>query len=68
MSATGDSDVQNQGQNLTFGTIDELAPGDVASWNVTVKATKAAKVQFKLNLESDANPEGVREEEPTTLY
>jgi len=68
VSATGDSDVQNDGQNLTFGTVDELAPGDVVSWNVTVKAESADKVQFKLQLKSDANPEPIREEEPTTLY
>ncbi|NNJ26682.1 DUF11 domain-containing protein [Alienimonas chondri] len=68
VSATGDTDVSADGQNLTFGKLDELAPGDVASWNVTVKAEKASKVQFKLNLKSDANPDGVREEEPTTLY
>ncbi|QDT15271.1 COG1361 family protein [Alienimonas californiensis] len=68
VSATGDSDVKADGKNLTFGQIDELAPGEVVSWNVTVKADKAAKVQFKLNLKSDANPEPIREEEPTTLY
>ena len=68
VSATGDSDVSANGNNLTFGQIDELAPGDVVSWNVTVKAEKADKVQFKLMLKSDANPEPIREEEPTTLY
>ena len=68
VSGTGDSDVTADGQNLKFGQLDELAPGDVASWNVTVKATKADKVQFKLNLKSDANPESIKEEEPTTLY
>ena len=68
VSATGDSDVTNDGNSLTFGTIPELAPGDVASWNVTVKAQKAAKVQFKLMLKSDANPDQIKEEEPTTLY
>ena len=68
VSATGDSDVSANGKNLTFGQIDELAPGDVVSWNVTVKAEKADKVQFKLNLKSDANPEPIKEEEPTTLY
>ncbi|MFH5806251.1 hypothetical protein [Alienimonas sp. DA493] len=68
VSATGDTDVTADGKNLKFGRIDELAPGGVVSWNVTVKATKADKVQFKLQLKSDANPEPIREEEPTTLY
>ena len=68
VSGQGDSDVTADGQNITFGTLDELAPGDVASWTVTVKATEADKVQFKLQLKSDANPESIREEEPTTLY
>ena len=68
VSATGDSNVSADGQTLTFGQIDELAPGAVVSWNVTVKATKADKVQFDLQLKSDANPEPIREEEPTTLY
>ena len=68
VSATGDSEVTASGKNLAFGKIDELAPGGVVSWNVTVKATTADKVKFKLNLVSDANPEAVEEEEPTTLY
>ena len=68
VSATGDSDVSASGRDLTFGKIDELAPGGVVSWNVTVKADTAGKVKFKLNLVSDANPEAVEEEEPTTLY
>ena len=68
VSGTGDSNVSASGKTITFGTIDELGPGDVASWNVTVKAETADKVQFKLQLKSDANPEPIREEEPTTLY
>ena len=68
VSATGDSEVTADGKKLTFGKIDELAPGDVVSWNVTVKADSAAKVKLMLNLVSDANPDGVKEEEPTTLY
>ncbi len=68
VSATGDSDVKANGQNLSFGKIAELAPGDVASWNVVVKAESPGKVKFKLNLKSDANPDAVEEEEPTTLY
>ena len=68
VSASGDSDVTASGKKLNFGKIAELAPGDVVSWNVVVKADSAAKVKLKLNLVSDANPDGVTEEEPTTLY
>jgi hypothetical protein len=68
VDARGDPDIQNQGQQLQFGTIDKLAPGEIASWYVQAKANEAGKVSFKLQLTSDASQRTVSEQEPTTLY
>jgi uncharacterized repeat protein (TIGR01451 family) len=68
VDARGDTDVQSQGQQLQFGKIDKLAPGDIVSWYIQAKANEAGKVTFKLQLTSDANQRAVSEQEPTTLY
>lgn len=66
--AEGDSDVTADGRTLAFGTIDELAPGEVATWRVYVRATKAGKVLFPIELTSGATTRAVPETEPTTIY
>jgi uncharacterized repeat protein (TIGR01451 family) len=68
VDARGDTDVKSQGQRLQFGSIDKLAPGEIVSWYIQAKANEAGKVNFKLELTSDASKGGVSEQEPTTLY
>lgn len=68
VDARGDTEVKSQGQQLQFGKIDKLAPGDIVSWYVQAKANEAGKVSFKLKLTSDASKREVSEQEPTTLY
>ncbi len=64
----GDTQVSGQGQQVDFGTIKSLPPGEVVSWNVTAKGEQAGKSKFRLELISDANKEPVIEMEPTTVY
>ena len=64
----GDSEVTADGKNVKFGRVDELAPGGVVGWKLYAKADAAGKVKLRVELKSDANPEPVIEEEPTTLY
>lgn len=68
VDAHGASDVKANGETLTFGKVPTVAPGDVVSWTIRVKANEAAKVRFKVELTSDANKVPVIEQEPTTLY
>ena len=60
--------MQNQGQQLQFGKIDQLAPGDMVSWYIQAKANEAGKANFKVEMTSDASQRPVNEQEPTTLY
>ena len=64
----GETDIKADGAKVMFGKLKSLAPGEVASWYVTIKANKADKAKFKVELTSDANKEAVVEQEPTTLY
>ena len=68
VDARGDTDVKSQGQQLQFGKIDKLAPGEIVSWYIQAKANEAGKVNFKLQVNSDASQRQVSEQEPTTLY
>lgn len=68
VDARGDTSVENQGQQLQFGKIDELAPGEMISWYIQAKANEAGKAIFKIQMTSDASKRPVNEEEPTTLY
>jgi len=68
VEARGDTSVQNRGQQLRFGKIDQLAPGDMVSWYIQAKANEAGKVNFRVELTSDASQLPVNEQEPTTLY
>jgi uncharacterized repeat protein (TIGR01451 family) len=68
VDARGDTSVQNQGQQLQFGKIDQLAPGDMVSWYIQAKANEAGKADFMVEMTSDANQRPVTEQEPTTLY
>ena len=66
VSGTGDSNVQGEGQNVNFGPIQNLEPGERASWLVTVRGVKAGKGDFNVNLKSNAGSS--TSGEPTTVY
>ncbi len=63
----GPTKVQAENGTLRFGSLDRLAPGDVATWNITVRALQEGQVRFEVRMTSDANDEPVTVMEPTTL-
>jgi uncharacterized repeat protein (TIGR01451 family) len=64
----GETKVTADGKNISFGQLKEIAPGDVVSWTIQAKATKADKARLKVEMKSDATDEPITEQEPTTLY
>jgi len=72
VSRGGQQGQQAGGQNasggqLTFGTIDELAPGQTAEWRVQVRVNQPGAATFTVRASSDTLRQDVRSEEPTTL-
>ena len=49
-------------------TTRRMAPGEKATWTVTVKALKAGDVRFKTKMTSDQLGRPVEETEATNLY
>jgi uncharacterized repeat protein (TIGR01451 family) len=70
VSATGPTNDTVNGKVVTFGTLDELAPKDSATFRVTVVGIKAGDSRFMVTLDAaeidDDNP--VRETESTRFY
>jgi hypothetical protein len=67
VSGEGDSDVSGSGQNVQFGTIQSLAPGDEANWQVVVRGTQDDRSRLTLELLSDAASRPVIEVETTNV-
>ena len=68
VSGKGATAVNAAGGALTMGTLPELAPKAVASWEVVVKANQAADARFKAELSSDQFEKPIIESESTQLY
>ncbi|MHC1764309.1 MAG: hypothetical protein AB9869_08380 [Verrucomicrobiia bacterium] len=68
VSGSGVTPVQAEAGVITAGILAELAPKAVASWQVLVKATRAADARFKVELSSDQFQRPIEEEESTELY
>ena len=68
VEADGATKVNADGQKLTFDPIAELPPGEVATWIVEAKASKAGDVRFHLEMNSDYLSQPVPEVEPTRLH
>ena len=66
VSTDGPTQPTVDGMNLTFPTITTLAPKESATWKVTVKAAKAADVQFKTTASCDGTAPAEKTE-PTKL-
>jgi uncharacterized repeat protein (TIGR01451 family) len=66
VSATGDSSVNGEGRELSFDPVENLQPGENASWLVTVRGVKAGKGEFRVNVESNSGSTTIGE--PTTVY
>lgn len=69
VSSTGNTQGTASGQTVKFAPVSSLAPKASATWKVTVRATKAANVRFKVTVTSnELGSRPVEETEATTLY
>lgn len=68
VQADGQSEVTNEGGNLTFAPVETLEPGAKAEWRVVVKAKEPGNVRFEMDVTSDKSADNVTAEEPTTLF
>ena len=68
VGADGVSQVDARGQELRFGPVPQLAPGEDATWWIEARALEPGPVAFRVQMVSDANPQPVRAQEPTRLY
>lgn len=67
VESAGPGKVTAEGQTVTFGPIDHLAPKEKLTWTVTAKAAKTGDVRTKADLTSDYLTTPVTETEPTRL-
>ena len=65
VEGSGRTEIKASGGELTFATIEQLPPGEIASWWVEAKPTQAADARFELRLNSDYLGKPVPEVEPT---
>ena len=68
VSATGPTKEKVDGQEITFGPLESLAPKNTATYRVTVRCRNAGVVQFKVVMSSDQIVEPVQETEATNIY
>lgn len=68
VSQTGPTQGQVQGDKINFAPIATLAPKEVRTYTVTVRATKAGQVQFKAESKSDQITRALVKIETTNFY
>lgn len=68
VESTGPSTGHAAGQRVTFDTLQQLGPGQAATWTVEVKAAEAGDVRFRVELTSESLKEPVMETQSTKLY
>lgn len=68
VTASGDTKIAAEGQNLKFGVIESLAPGAIATWQLEVKAQEKGDTRFEVQMNSDYLNSPVPELEPTRIY
>lgn len=67
VSGKGTTSVTGNGQDLVFGPIPTMNPGETATWNVEVKAAKAGDAAFHAVLKSDTMTQPAEKIEPTRI-
>ncbi len=67
VEADGPTKAQADGQNIQFGAIDQLDPGDRVSWKLRAEAQKDSDVQLRVELTSDYLTQPAISTEPTRM-
>jgi len=68
VSGSGSTAVSASGNSITMAPLASLAPKDVATWRVNVKAVKAKNIRFSVSMTSDNLTRPVTETESTNQY
>ena len=68
VSATGPTSHNASGDTITFDALSSLAPKAFVDYRVTIKATGAGDVRFKVSLRSDQMKRDAEETEATNFY
>lgn len=68
VEANGPTQVNADGQNLQFGSIQSLEPGQSATWWAEVSAQRGGMTQFQMQMQSDDMRRPAIETEPTRIY
>ena len=68
VEASGETEAEADGREVTFGAIDELKPGDRATWTLRAKARGEGDIRFSVGLTSEHQKKEVESEEPTRLF
>ncbi|MEX1048161.1 MAG: hypothetical protein WED15_01440, partial [Akkermansiaceae bacterium] len=66
INARGDSEVFGDQRTLEFAPIQNLRPGESATWQVTVRGVQPGQGEFRLNVQSEGGT--FTGAEPTTVY
>ncbi len=67
ITSSGNTPISNAGKNLTFGSF-SLAPQEVVSWQIELKASGVGDHRFGIEMNSDQLTRPVSETESTTIY
>ncbi|MFW6061837.1 MAG: hypothetical protein ACOC93_03420 [Planctomycetota bacterium] len=68
VSADGPTQAQPQNGQINFDRLEELPPGETATWTVTARGTEVGEVLFEIEVASDRIEVPVRETEATNIY
>jgi uncharacterized repeat protein (TIGR01451 family) len=68
IEAEGATEAKPSGQDVTFGSLPSLAPGQEATWRVRARANTPGDVRMEVRVKSDSLKQPAVETEPTKLY
>ncbi|HRX84228.1 MAG TPA: hypothetical protein P5572_04340 [Phycisphaerae bacterium] len=67
VSGAGATRVAGAGDTVNFGTLEELAPGETATWRVRVRGDEPGQSRFTVQMKTDSTRRPITEQEPTTI-
>ncbi|MCA9111017.1 MAG: DUF11 domain-containing protein, partial [Planctomycetaceae bacterium] len=68
VEGSGETQVESQGSNVSFGKVDRLNAGDRATWTLVAQAESAGDLRLKVDLDSEGLSSTATTVEPTQLY
>lgn len=68
VSSSGPTEIEERDGVVTFEPLDELGPGDTATWRIVVRGVRPADARFRVVMNSDQLGREVAETEATQFY